>query len=356
MVMESFFFRHIVVVGKNILWGVFVTPLLFPALPAEAGLLTAITNLFAPAQAETRETVVLDESLNSQNLALLQATLAPSQSLARGGGDITIVGSALMPESGPSGTLADTVDSLPASDQVVVYVVRKGDTLSAIAAAFNVSVNTVIWANDIKNGVIHEGQTLVILPVNGVLHTVKKGDTLQSIAKQYKGDVTEIAQFNNISTNSVLALGEEILVPNGKKAVAAPTTTRTVTSKIRGAGGPDLGDYYIRPVYGGTISQGLHGYNGVDLAAPRGTTIVASAEGVVIVARGSGWNGGYGNYVVIAHPNGTQTLYAHLDRLATREGAEVAQGQLIGYSGSTGRSTGPHLHFEVRGAKNPFAR
>lgn len=339
-------------------WGTLMAaPLFFPAVSAEASFLKAIANLFTPVQVESHETVFLDESLNSQNMALLQAALAPTQSLARGGGDITIVGSALMPESGPSGTLADTVDSFPASDQVVVYVVRKGDTLSAIAAAFNVSVNTIVWANDIKNGVIREGQTLVILPVNGVLHTVKKGDTLQSIAKQYKGDVTEIVQFNNISTNSVLALGEEILVPNGKKVVAAPVVvTQVVTSKIRGADGPDLGDYYIRPVYGGTISQGLHGYNGVDLAAPRGTTIVASAEGVVIVARGSGWNGGYGNYVVIAHPNGTQTLYAHLDRLATREGTEVAQGQLIGYSGSTGRSTGPHLHFEVRGAKNPFAR
>ncbi len=354
MMMKSFFFRYIAIGKKNV-WGVFIIPFFFPALPAEARLLTAISDFFAPTRSETLEVAVLDESLNSQNLALLQAVLSSSQSFARGGGDIMIVGSALMPESGPSGTLADTVDSPPVSDQVVVYVVRKGDTLSAIATAFNVSVNTVIWANDIKNGVIHEGQTLVILPINGVLHTVKKGDTLQSIAKQYKGDITEIAQFNNISAHSVLALGEEILVPNGKKMFTT-SVTRTVTSKIRGAGGPDLGDYYIRPVYGGTISQGLHGYNGVDLAAPRGTTIVASAGGVVIVARGSGWNGGYGNYIVVAHPNGTQTLYAHLDRLATREGVEVAQGQLIGYSGSTGRSTGPHLHFEVRGAKNPFAR
>jgi murein DD-endopeptidase MepM/ murein hydrolase activator NlpD len=125
---------------------------------------------------------------------------------------------------------------------------------------------------------------------------------------------------------------------------------------LRGTGGPDLPGYYIRPVYGGTISQGLHGYNGVDLAAPRGTTIVAAAGGNVIIARGSGWNGGYGNYVVISHPNGTQTLYAHLNSVATYEGAQVEQGQLIGYSGSTGKSTGPHLHFEVRGAKNPFAK
>lgn len=216
-----------------------------------------------------------------------------------------------------------------------------------------------MWANDLKNGVIREGQVLVILPVNGVRHIVKKGDTLASIAKSYKGEVDEIADFNNLSISSPLVVGEEILVPNGKLAVTLSTSVSSgskTTSTLRGTGGPELFGYYIRPVFGGTISQGLHGYNGVDLAAPRGTTIVASAKGVVIISRGSGWNGGYGNYVVIQHPNGTQTLYAHLSSVVAREGSEVEQGQLIGYSGSTGKSTGPHLHFEIRGAKNPFAK
>jgi murein DD-endopeptidase MepM/ murein hydrolase activator NlpD len=101
-------------------------------------------------------------------------------------------------------------------------------------------------------------------------------------------------------------------------------------------------------------TQGIHGYNGVDLAAGVGTPILAAAGGEVIVAKGSGWNGGYGNYVVIKHPNGTQTLYAHMSSTAISSGAQVSGGEVIGYVGNTGRSTGSHLHFEVRGAKNPF--
>lgn len=108
------------------------------------------------------------------------------------------------------------------------------------------------------------------------------------------------------------------------------------------------------PIPGATRSQGLHGYNGVDFAAPLGTPVYASDGGAVLVSRSSGWNGGYGLYVVIKHSNGTQTLYAHLSKTAVTAGSSVSQGQVVGYVGNTGRSTGNHLHFEVRGAQNPF--
>jgi murein DD-endopeptidase MepM/ murein hydrolase activator NlpD len=98
----------------------------------------------------------------------------------------------------------------------------------------------------------------------------------------------------------------------------------------------------------------LHGYNGVDIAAPVGTSIFAAAEGTVIVAASSGWNSGYGNYVVISHPNGTQTVYGHASKVMVSVGEHVSKGQLIASVGSTGKSTGPHLHVEVRGAANPF--
>ncbi len=98
----------------------------------------------------------------------------------------------------------------------------------------------------------------------------------------------------------------------------------------------------------------MHGNNGVDIAAPLGTPVVASAGGTVIIARSSGWNGGYGLYVVISHSNGTQTLYAHLSSVNVSVGDSVSKGQVIGKVGNTGKSTGPHLHFEVRGARNPF--
>jgi len=111
----------------------------------------------------------------------------------------------------------------------------------------------------------------------------------------------------------------------------------------------------MRPLVGGVRTQGVHGYNGVDLGAAEGTPFMASAPGEVIVARASGWNGGYGQYIVIRHDNGTQTLYAHASGIVVGIGQRVVQGQVIGYVGSTGRSTGPHLHFEIRGGpRNPF--
>jgi len=124
---------------------------------------------------------------------------------------------------------------------------------------------------------------------------------------------------------------------------------------VQSAGGPAYVGYYGHPIPSGARrTQGLHGYNGVDLGAPNGTPVVASAAGTVIISRQGGWNGGYGNYVVISHGNGTQTLYAHLSSNTVQTGDSVLQGQMIGYVGSTGRSTGAHLHIEVRGAKNPF--
>jgi murein DD-endopeptidase MepM/ murein hydrolase activator NlpD len=106
---------------------------------------------------------------------------------------------------------------------------------------------------------------------------------------------------------------------------------------------------------GGVRTQGVHGYNAVDLGAAVGTPFMASAAGEVIVARATGWNGGYGQYVVIRHDNGTQTLYSHASGIVVGVGQRVVQGQVIGYVGSTGRSTGPHLHFEIRGGpRNPF--
>jgi murein DD-endopeptidase MepM/ murein hydrolase activator NlpD len=101
-------------------------------------------------------------------------------------------------------------------------------------------------------------------------------------------------------------------------------------------------------------TQGIHGHNAVDLASSYGTNIMAAADGTVIVAKIGGWNGGYGNYVVINHPNGTQTLYAHMSSISVSVGQGVTQGESIGRMGETGDATGVHVHFEIRGAPNPF--
>ena len=222
---------------------------------------------------------------------------------------------------------------------------------------YGVTTNTILWANDLKSGTIREGQELVILPVTGLRYTVQKGDTLASLAKKYNADQDEIAKYNDI--DGALSAGMSIIIPDGEIALSAPVrnTSTSKTSPLRGAGGMTLSGYYSWPVAGGVLTQGLHGYNGIDIGAPSGTGILAAAGGTVIIAKdGGGWNGGYGNYIVIQHDNGTQTLYGHASKVYVKSGQRVAQGTAIGAVGRTGKATGPHLHFEVRGATNPFAK
>lgn len=288
-----------------------------------------------------------DSRENSQTVALLQASLSTNSSI--GGGDIKIVDeSALSPEQDEIGPGDE-----PTSDQISIYVVRSGDTLSQIAKMFGVSVNTIVWANDIVDGKIIPDEQLIILPVTGIRHKVTKDETLASIAKDYHGDLAEIVSFNNLSANEPLKVGTEIIIPEGEASPKGKSNSIVGTSK--GSSLISTTGYFIRPISGGKKTQGIHGYNGVDLAAPIGTPIVAAAGGTVLISKGGGgWNGGYGNYIVIKHGNGTQTLYAHLTTTLVSAGDTVSQGQKIGTMGTTGRSTGSHLHFEVRGGKNPF--
>lgn len=315
------------------------------------------SNILANLKSSTAETTSASASaFNSQSVRLLQPAMNLDPNPSKGGGDITVVdGEALMPETGPSGTIADIAEQ-PSSSEISVYIVRSGDTLSGIAEMFDVSTNTIRWANDIGVGGIKPGQTLVILPITGVRHTVKKGDTIATIAKKYKADQDEIADYNSLVSGASLVAGDIVIIPDG--TVAAPVVAKKPSSSTRnpyrGGSGADLGGFFIWPVAGGVKTQGIHGYNGIDIGAPEGTPIYAAANGTVLVARSGGWNGGYGNYVVVLHENGTQTLYAHMSRVAASAGSAVLQGNVIGYVGSTGKSTGKHLHFEVRGAKNPF--
>lgn len=295
-------------------------------------------------------------SFNSQNLRVLESAVNIDPNPSKGGGDITVVeGTALFPESGPSGTSADIAER-PTTSSISIYVVRKGDTLSEIATMFDVSKETIIWANDIQKGIIHEGQTLIILPITGVRHTVVKGDTVASIAKKYKADSGEIYDYNGIVEGAKLAVGDIVIIPDGEvqQVVTQKKPTTTTKNPYRGGSGSDLGGFFIWPVDGGVKTQGLHGYNGIDIGASSGTAIYAAASGVVIVSRASGYNGGYGSYVVIAHDNGVQTLYGHMSKVVAVAGTRVTQGDVIGLVGRTGKATGSHLHFEVRGAKNPF--
>jgi murein DD-endopeptidase MepM/ murein hydrolase activator NlpD len=303
----------------------------------------------------------LDEenATNSQSMPVLQAAVNRELNSGKTSEDIALVsGNSLVAEIGPSGTVSD-IDNERTNTQISLYTVREGDTLSMIADMFDVTVNTIIWANDLSRGfTIKEGQKLVILPISGINYTVKKGDTIRGIVKLYKTDLNEVLQYNDLTISSVIMPGDTIVIPDAEPYTATTpkilAIKKTSTNPLHDADGKYFPGYYIRPIVGGYKSQDLHGYNAVDLAASLGTPIRASAAGIVIASVTGGYNGGYGNYAIISHSNGSQTLYAHTQKNFVSVGDSVEQGQMIAKLGSTGRSTGPHIHFEIRGAKNPF--
>lgn len=329
------------------------------ASQAQATIFSTVTDFIFRASSQlssVSEEKIVQASANSQNMALLEASLSGEATSTKSDLDLPLVdGSAVLAESGPLGTVADLTEGVPPTDQISVYTVHAGDSLSNIAKMYGVSVNTIRWANDLtKNSVLKEGQTLVILPISGIQYTVKKGDTIKSIAKKYSGDVEEIISYNDLDSSKGLIAGDIIIIPDGELGSPASKSPAGGTSSGGKYKGPSYPGFFMRPIAGGKRSQGVHGYNAVDLAAPYGTPIYAAASGRVILARASGYNGGYGVYLVISHSNGTQTLYAHCSSLAVYSGQNVEKGDIVGYVGSTGRSTGNHLHFEVRGASNPF--
>lgn len=300
----------------------------------------------SPAEAEVK----IEEGPSSEaiDVPLLTTLQNPNPMGARGGAEILVDDNVLV-STGPVGEdeIAKAQSSL---GEIRVYTVREGDSLSQVAEMFGVTTNTIMWANDITRATaIQPGDTLVILPIAGVRHVVKKGDTIGSIAKKYEGDVDEILSYNELASADDLVVGDTLIIPGGAMH-SAPVVRASAPVKV--SGGSALG--FSHPAPGSIKTQGIHGYNAVDLAGGYGSSIRAAASGEVIISKSSGWNGGYGQYIVIRHPNGTQTLYAHLSSNAVGVGAYVAQGQVIGGMGSTGRSTGTHLHFEVRGARNPF--
>jgi len=337
--------------------------LLIPSGKAHAGFFSFITDAFAQTVPDQNSSSTPPSVQNSQNVPLLEATGSPDPK-ATSGSNVAIDNSALVAETGPAGNTADVNDAPSPTDQISVYVVHAGDTIEQIAAMFNVSVNTIRYANDLKKGqALAVGDTLLISPVTGAIYTVKKGDTLASIAKHFKlTDSSDIQAFNGITEDTTLSIGQTLIVPGvdvtpetpvqnkpksgGKGSGSLPSSPSSSQGSAKG--------YYIRPLSTDCpLTQGRHDTYAVDMSCHEvGTTVRAAADGTVIFAH-YGWNGAYGNLIIIRHPNDTQTFYAHLSKIRVNQGDTVSQGDDIGNVGDTGRSTGPHLHFEVRGARNP---
>lgn len=260
-----------------------------------------------------------------------------------------------------------------------IYTVQSGDSINSVAAYFGVSVDTIMTFNHMKSKKLSVGDVLEVPSVSGVMHEIKKGDTLAGLAKKYSIDSEDIALYNGLLSSDDLVVGEDIFLPGAKEEEKPAKKNSNLATKNTSSKKPvtwargdtthlntpasikkysnltKLQGYFLFPAPGSTRTQKMHGNNGVDLANKTGSPVLASADGVVAVAKSSGYNFGYGNYIKITHPNGTETIYGHLSKVHVTTGQSVTRGQLIGAIGSTGNSTGPHLHFEIHGAYNPFA-
>ncbi len=255
--------------------------------------------------------------------------------------------------------------------ETIPYVVQSGDTLSTIAHGFGLTSQTLVWANGMSDkDFIKPGQTLKIPPVEGYLYNVQKGDTLAGIAKKYSGDQTSILDANHLATADAIQPGQDIIIPGGQPPTPpapVPSISRPQFTQVFGgndSGGtpppsaPSSHARFIWPTTSRKINQYFRGryHTGVDIEGDYSSPIYAAAAGRVVYAAYD--SSGYGLHVVIDHGNGYETLYGHASKVFVSRGDSVSQGETIAMIGSTGRSTGPHVHFEIRiggGFLNPLS-
>ena len=259
--------------------------------------------------------------------------------------------------------LAATSKGVRPREGIIEYIVLAGDSVSTIAAQFEVSVNTILWENNLSAySLIRPGNKLMILPMTGVTYSVKRNETLSSIAAKYGVEQNVIIEANKLGGGGILAVGQKLIIPGGKEPYVAP---KTVARSFPAASVTDLfkpenlksvvSNKLAWPTVGARITQYYSWrHHAVDIANKTGTPIYACDTGVIEVA---GWGTGYGNQIVIDHGGGRKSRYGHMSKFYVVKGQVVEKGEVIGAMGSTGNSTGPHLHFEyiINNVKyNPF--
>lgn len=275
--------------------------------------------------------------------------------------ETSTLSSAVLSAATSVGLETATLVSAKPRAEMIEYTVKPGDTVSTIAEKFGVSVDTIRWENDLKSvKSIKQGQKLRILPVAGVMYKVKKGETIYSIAKKHQVDPQVIVDwpYNSFANDETfaLAVGQTLIIPDGIKPKEKPTVPRRYYAQVPAAGTVTGTGQFVWPV-GGKITQGYRWYHkGIDIANKAAPGVVAADAGRVVIA---GWSSpwAFGNRILVDHGNGFATLYAHLSQIYVQSGQAVSRGQAIGRMGSTGRSTGVHLHFEIRkngAAQNPL--
>lgn len=235
--------------------------------------------------------------------------------------------------------------------KVIKYTVVEGDTIEDIARRYGVSTETLLYVNDMyADDILQIGQELLIPTMDALVYTVAEGDTMWGIADAFSADFDEIVAANPDVNADALQPGDILFIPGG-----TPPSRRTAVASRGGSRTPAAtGTFEIWPVSANVsdwfgwrvhpVTGVWHLHDGIDLDASYGTPVAAVASGTVTTA---GWLGGYGNAVKIDHGDGIMTMYAHLSEVAVSPGEWVEAGELIGYVGSTGNSTGPHLHFTV---------
>jgi murein DD-endopeptidase MepM/ murein hydrolase activator NlpD len=239
-------------------------------------------------------------------------------------------------ENLPSGTLPP----IPLSVSLKSYTIRNGDSLEKIAKRFGLRQDTIISANSLQSAnSIRPGVQLRIPNMDGVSHKVRKGENLSSLAKSYAIDITRIVDANDLASGTI-STGQSLFIPNAKLSSAS----------LRGF----YGERFIWPARGRISSSfgyranpftGLKTYHSaIDIVISPGTKVKSTNEGSVA---DTGYNSVFGNYIILKHASGYQSLYAHLSNISVKEGSSVGQGTTIGLSGNTGQSTGPHLHFSI---------
>jgi murein DD-endopeptidase MepM/ murein hydrolase activator NlpD len=234
--------------------------------------------------------------------------------------------------------------------QFITYTVQANDNIWAIAQGFGLNAETVLWANpsvEKSPDLLSVGQKLIIPPVDGIYYTIQAGDTVDKLAKTYQTSVDKIVGFegNELAEPYTLTPGQQIMLVDGRKKVV-PSNYYPMTQVGRApAGAPTGSGRFAWPTQGILTQRYWSGHLGIDIANRTGVPIRAADDGYVVMSGRDTW--GYGNQVVIDHGNGYLTRYAHLQQISVKAGQTVKKNQQIGTMGSTGRSTGPHLHFEI---------
>lgn len=336
--------------------------------------LLAAQNLFLEhLQDRPERNRVAFEQASTESIRVIpdQATLVPSVSAATLDPVTAIATSPYLTEAGEALQLGPQL--LISNDSTIVkpnyatrdagrnrdiaeYTVKSGDSASQIASTFGVSLQTIMYENKLTDAdYLKPGQVLKILPTTGVKHTVKSGETLEGIAKKYQVDIEVILEFNLIEIPDDIEVGEELIIPDGKLQIAPSRQTQIAQYKTRNVSQVEVpADFagssseLIWPIGIRNITQYFSSrHKALDISNSSRLQFWAAGDGIVEL---SGWDGAYGNSVVLNHGSGFKTRYAHASELYVTAGDQVISGQLIGRVGNTGRAygaTGLHLHFEV---------